>query len=456
MNARNRRYLKAENSLAAFHLADDKLKSKKLLKDNDIPTPETIKIIKTRLELEDIDWDSLPNSFVVKPNRGFGGGGILIVYGRKKDSRHWVKSDGSLVTISDIKDHCGNILDGNFSLTNSPDVAMFEERIKIAPFIKHYCFRGVPDIRVVVYNNVPVMAMLRLPTLKSQGRSNIHQGGIGVGIDIATGVTTTAVAGSKLIESLPGTRLLLSGIQIPFWSEILHMSSKAQIISGIGYLGIDIAIDRERGPIITELNARPGLAIQLANLSPLGSRLERVGGLKIKTAKRGVRIAQDLFGGEIEEDIEEKSGKKVIGIAEVIDLIDKNGSSHQILAKIDTGAYRTTLSESLAKKLQIDEAIDYKKVRGALGTDERPIINLSYIMDKNKVSTEAFMAEREDMKYDMIIGRKDLKKYIVDPSKKVFMTQESLNRKVKDTKRKQLKKDYATQVKKFKDSVVSK
>ena len=416
MNARNRRYLKPENSLADFHLADDKLGSKKLLEDNGIPTPETIKVVKNRLELEELDWDSLPNSFVVKPNRGFGGGGILIVYGRKKDSRHWVKADGSLVTISDIKDHSRNILDGNFSLTNSPDVAMFEERIKIASFIKHYCFRGVPDIRVIVYNNVPVMAMLRLPTLKSKGRSNIHQGGIGVGIDIATGITTTAVTSGKLIESLPGTRLLLSGIQIPFWSEILHMSAKAQIVSGIGYLGIDIAIDRERGPVITELNARPGLSIQLANLAPLGSRLERVKGLSIKTSKRGVRIAQDLFGGEIEEDIEEKSGKKVIGVSEVVELFDKNGHNHQILAKVDTGAYRTTLCETLAKKLQISSVVGHKKVRGALGEDERPIIRLEYIMDKNKVSTEAFVAKREAMKYDMIIGRRDLKNYIIDPS----------------------------------------
>lgn len=438
MNARNRNYIRPENSPAALHLADHKLIAKKILKANNIPTPRTIRIIRDQVNIEQLTARSLPDSFVLKPNRGFGGAGILIVYGRHKKTGNWVKADKAQLTLADIKAHCRNIIDGNFSLANVPDKAFFEERVKISPFIKPYCKRGVPDIRLIVYNRVPIMAMLRLPTKKSVGRANIHLGGIGVGIDMGTGITTTAVHKRKIIDTLPDSRFLLSGIQIPFWQEILHMAAKAQIVSGIGFLGVDIAIDREQGPMIFELNARPGLAIQLANMSPLQARLIRVKGLKIKTAKRGVRIAKDLFGGEIEEDIEEKSGKKVIGVSEVIELIDKNGNPHQIMTKIDTGAYRTTICESLAKKLQVDEPIGFKKVRSALGEEERPIIKFEFIMDKNKVYSEAFMAQREDMKYDMIIGRRDLKKYIIDPDKRVFMSQEALNKKLIKTKKERL------------------
>ena len=47
-------------------------------------------------------------------------------------------------------------------------------------------------------------------------------------------------------------------------------------MTGLGYLGVDVVIDREQGPLILELNARPGLAIQIANQSGLGLRLEQI------------------------------------------------------------------------------------------------------------------------------------------------------------------------------------
>jgi len=43
---------------------------------------------------------------------------------------------------------------------------------------------GLPDIRVIAYNMVPVMAMMRIPTKESGGKANIHGGACAVGIDI--------------------------------------------------------------------------------------------------------------------------------------------------------------------------------------------------------------------------------------------------------------------------------
>ena len=96
------------------------------------------------------------------------------------------------------------------------------------------------------------------------------------------------------------------------------------------------------------------------------------------------------------------------------------------MAKVDTGAYRTTICSVLAKKLNINQVIGQKKVRGALGLEERPIINLAFVLDKRLVTTEAFIADRTEMKYDIIVGRKDLKRFLVDPAKNVFMRRKKL------------------------------
>ncbi len=422
MNARILTYMRPSNSLRAIRIADNKLLAKRILKKNGLPVLQNYAVIRKLHELRDFDWSTLPNSFTLKPNRGLGGEGILIVYAKRKKYPHpWVKADKKIITINDLESHILNILEGTYSMTSVPDVAFFEERIKLLKLFKPYSFRGIPDIRIIVYNSVPIMAELRLPTEESGGKANLHLGGIGVGIDMGTGVTTTAICKNKIIEYVPKTRLPLRGIQIPDWEEILRLAIHAQQITKIGFLGIDIAIDREKGPVILELNTRPGLSIQIANLSPLNDRLKRVKGLKVKTVTKGVKLAQDLFGGEVEDELEEISGRKVVGINETIEILDKNKEKHAIMAKVDTGAYRTTICSNLAKELGVDQVIGSKKVRGALGMEERNIVNFSFYMDKRMVTTEAFVADRSEMKYDIIVGRRDLKRFLVDPAKNVFM-----------------------------------
>ena len=315
MNKRSLVYLRPSNRKRYVRLADNKLLTKKNLKKANIPTPNLFAVISTRRELLEFDWHKLPESFVIKPNLGFGGEGIIIIYGHKKNG-NFVTGGGKELTEDDLVIHTSNILDGNFSLGNAPDVAICEQRIQLSSFMKPYSYKGIPDLRIVVYNKVPVMAMLRLPTKRSGGKANLHQGGVGVGIDIATGRTTHAVAKGfwleKDIDLHPDTRAPLRGVSIPQWKDILLLAVRASIVSGLGYSGIDIVLDKELGPLILEINARPGLSIQNANLSPLDDRLKRVRGLKIETAERGVKIAQNLFGGEIEQEIEGMSGKQII------------------------------------------------------------------------------------------------------------------------------------------------
>jgi hypothetical protein len=359
-----------------------------------------------------------------------------------------------VITIADLKSHIENILDGTFSLSNKPDIAFFEERLKLLKLFKPYTWKGIPDIRIIVFNRVPVMAMLRLPTKDSGGKANLQLGAIGVGVDMANGTTTSAIVGKgRLIEYVPETRLLLSGLKIPRWKDILTMAVKAQEISGLGFLGADVAIDRDAGPVILELNARPGLSIQLANMAGLKERLERVKGVKIKSVDHGVRVGMNLFGGEIEENIEGLSGKRVIGSVEKVKFIGKDGKEIEVEAKIDTGADSSAIDRVLAEELGYGEVLAYfdtipvpapstrdearaleEKLRSEYvgkhpdlvdilciyasnGMSVRPKIPLKLIIDKEEIEARPSVVDRTALQYRAIIGRRNLGKFLVDVTK---------------------------------------
>jgi alpha-L-glutamate ligase-like protein len=451
MNARNLQFIRPCNLKRARNIADNKLICKKVLEKNNIPVPKLIAKISNSQELDNFDWSSLPSGFALKPNRGFGGEGIIVVFGKKKGRDDaWIKFDGTLITIEDFKNHIRNILDGSFSLSNTPDIAFFEERLLLLKTFKPYVFKGIPDIRVIVYNKVPVMAMLRVPTKESGGRANLQQGAIGIGIDLASGVTTTAVwKKNKIIECLPGTRLALSGIKIPYWNDILKLAVKAQEVSGLGFLGADVAIDKEKGPVFLELNARPGLSIQIANLDGLKGRLERVQDIQIKTMERGVRVGMNLFGGEIQEEVEGISGRKVIGTVEKIKLIGKEGKEIEVEAKVDTGAGFSSVDTGLAKQLGFERTVlefdslnmNYEKVQNlskkqreaifkniyeladtaiihsATGTTYRPMIRIDISMHGIIIPAKVSIIDRSDLKYPVIIGKKSLGKFLIDVNK---------------------------------------
>jgi len=263
--------------------------------------------------------------------------------------------------------------------------------------------------------------MLRVPTLESHGKANLHAGGIGVGVDLARGVTTTAIHHGRVIETMPHSRLSLTGIHIPHWKQSLLVATKAADALNLVFSGVDIALDRDDGPTVLEVNARPGLGIQLANMSPLLSRLRRVEDLNISTPEKGVRIGKSLFGGDVEQEIEDTTGHLVLGVHESVEILDSDGHPHNITAKVDTGAWRTTIDELLARKHGLHTRVVHQKkvpVRGALGKEKRPIIGLTMKVRDRTIKTEAFIADRSHMKYNMIIGRRDLKGFLVDPSKR--------------------------------------
>lgn len=458
-NERNLLYTLPENPRKARAIADNKLKAKKVFTENDIPVPATYAVIKSQEALDRFDWNRLPASFVLKPNKGFGGQGILIVYGEKKrkiqsEERRWIKADGSIVSINELKAHIGNILEGSFSLKNVSDTAFFEQRVVNIPMLKQYLYKGVPSIRIISYNNIPIMADIKLPTKASQGKANLHAGGVLVGIDIATGVTTNAIQYDALIEVHPDTKMRLSGIQIPYWDKILEMAIKSQIATGLGYIGVDIAIDKELGPVILEINARPGLGTQIANNDSIKERLLRVKKLKVKTVKKGIRIAKELFGGEIEEEVETMLGKKMLGLYTRVTLTGKNDINATVEAKIDTGADLTSIDRELAIHLGFQHAIEYfetfhvtkalsreeaqafydekrdqilhthpdiadiKMINSSTGSTIRMLIPVTIEIEGVIKETKATVIDRKNLLYQCIVGSRDLKNFIIDVTKK--------------------------------------
>jgi alpha-L-glutamate ligase-like protein len=153
---------------------------------------------------------------------------------------------------------------------------MIEYCVRFDPVFERVSHEGVPDIRVIVYRGVPVMSMVRLPTRMSDGKANLHQGAVGAGVDIATGRTLAGVLGNDVINEHPDTGQPIRGLEVPQWDVILEAAARSADITGLGYLGVDMVLDRELGPLMLELNARPGLNIQLANRCGLRPRLSLV------------------------------------------------------------------------------------------------------------------------------------------------------------------------------------
>jgi len=272
----------------------------------------------------------------------------------------------------------------------------------------------VPDIRVIVYDSVPVMAMLRLPTQHSNGCANLHQGAIGIGIDIRTGITTKAVFYGKEAKYIPGTKTKVRGIKIPKWNKILKIAVQAQKASKLGYAGIDVVLDEEDGPLVLEVNARPGLQIQLANGASLRTRLERVEGMQIPTVEYGIDLAKRLFAETSLTDIPEKDN--VLSVFEKITLYGPKGKK-TVTAKIDTGAYSTAVDQAIVEELGFKEVPDIRKrIFTSKGQAVRKVVKVLFKLRGRDVSTKASYTDRSHLKYPVIIGRSDLAGFLVDPT----------------------------------------
>ena len=303
INRRNADFVLKYNKRHLYPIVDDKIITKQRAIEAGIQVPEMYGIISTEKEIEKLDSIiGERNDFVIKPAQGAGGDGILVVADRFEGNYKTVS--GRIINRDEIEYQLSSILTGLYSLGGHRDRALIEYRVTPDQIFKSISYEGVPDIRIIVLMGYPVMAMLRLPTRQSNGKANLHQGAIGVGVDLATGSTLRGTWLNRQIAKHPDTANAVDGVQLPFWDGFMKLAAGCYELCGLGYIGVDMVLDQDKGPLILELNARPGLNIQIANDCGLVSRTQAVEahleGLKAKgvqeTPEERVRFAQGLFG----------------------------------------------------------------------------------------------------------------------------------------------------------------
>lgn len=274
MNRRNAQYILPHNPRAHYRVVDEKLVTKAVAQAAGVPCPQTYAAVTGYGEL----WRVLErvlaehHTLVIKPNRGAAGRGVLVL--ERDGNGAWRKPSGTPVSEMEMRFHLTSILSGLYSLSELPDHAIIEQRIFPHPFFKDITWQGTPDVRIILYYTIPVMAMMRLPTKQSDGRANLHQGAVGLGIAIAKGITRSGVCRSRRVETHPDTGAPLQGLHVPDWQRVLDISRLLAKRIPLNYIGVDLMLDAVHGPMMIEANARPGLGIQVANGLGLRWRLE--------------------------------------------------------------------------------------------------------------------------------------------------------------------------------------
>lgn len=302
LNERNSDYIMRFNPRRFFPRVDDKELTKKLALEAGLPVPELYGTVSHQADVRRFrDIVGERESFVIKPARGSGGDGIIVIVGRSKRRRdNFRLASRLIVSGSELEHHISNVVGGQYSLTGHPDTALIEYCVQFDPLFADVSYQGVPDIRVIVYRGYPAMAMVRLPTRNSDGKANLHQGAVGAGIDLSTGRTLNGVLGNDVVDEHPDTGALIADLYIPKWDFILQASARSSEVTGLGYVGVDMVIDKDLGPLILEMNARPGLNVQIANAAGLMHRIRRIDEIYDPAADpvTRARISRQEFGAE--------------------------------------------------------------------------------------------------------------------------------------------------------------
>lgn len=275
INKRNLGYVFPNNPRKHYGLANDKAQCKSILIANHIPTPETYLIIENMWDLK-VQMKALNNldSFVVKPAEGSGGGGILILF-KTKQLNCWTTHSGGLVTADQLEYHLASILYGAYSHGGN-DKAIIEFCLTPHPFFEQIYKGGIPDFRIIVYKQKALMAMLRVPTERSGGKANLHQGAMGIGVDMDKGVLTNGYYRNQFIEEHPDSLYKFRDVVIPNFNDCIDISIETSKLFPLDYLGVDVIYDKFQGPMVIEINARPGLQIQNVNKEGINQCIKRL------------------------------------------------------------------------------------------------------------------------------------------------------------------------------------
>lgn len=420
LNARNILYIKKFNDKKAIRLADNKIKTKEFLQSRSIPVGRTFANISSKEQLDQFDFSKIPSDyFVIKPNKGSQGKGIQIVTKIETPSEdadtppiQEFRIQGETHHENSLRYMMRDILDGKFSITGNSDSILIEEKLIPNTDFAKYCEHGLADIRVIVFNLVPVAAMLRLPTEASGGKANLARWGIGLGLNVATGTVEKLLRYKKVYQNeFPEGYQELQGDRLPYWDLILQYSSKIQFYTNLGYLALDWVITTD-GPKLLEMNARAWLEVQNANILPLRRRLEQVSNLTITDPEKGVEIAKTLF----DTDTLGISQQNKLYLREMALIKAENGDV-EVELRINLHQTGNSASTEVAKRIRQSAQISIPS-RGVL------IKGIRYETDASLKANE------------FVIGRTSIQGYYLDPKDNLVVT--STGKSTRDSSLKEL------------------
>jgi alpha-L-glutamate ligase-like protein len=409
MNARDQLYA-SRNSAEAKKFGFSKIRAKEFLKKHGIQVAALYGILKSVEDVRSFHWRSISGGFAMKPSNGSAGKGVLVIKQKLKNRDIWESVEGKRYTANDLRLHASDILEGQYSTWGAIANVIIEERIPIHPDFEPYVKFGTPDVRVIVYNKIPVMSMTRLPTEASGGRANLDQGAVGLGIDMGTGNTLHGVSGKKSsIQFLPGTNQPVDKLQIPFWIDILKTAVRASNATGLMFMGADIFVHPEKGPMVAEVNSYPGLSIQIANHAGLRRRLERVEDLEARNVNHAVKIGQALFAENYPLVTIGDSELTVVSPKEEVEIFGEHGQKRKGLALINTGREFSAIAIDVAKELGLADQNNLLWSQYVEGEGKEFVVEVEYkLRDRVRKTTMIVSKRINSAKYLMHIGRKDL------------------------------------------------
>jgi alpha-L-glutamate ligase-like protein len=418
LNARDQVYC-SMNSLPAKRFGFSKIRAKEFLKKHDINVAQLYGILKTPEDVRRFDWTAIHGGFAVKPSNGSAGKGVLVIKRYDKKRRLWIDVEDKTHTEQDLRLHSSDIQDGQYSTWGSIANVIVEERVPIHPDLEQYVQFGTPDVRVIVFNKIPVMAMVRLPTRESGGRANLDQGAIALGIDMGTGRTMFGVSGKKdIMREFPDRQTPTSGIQIPFWNEVLRTAVRSANATGLMYMGADIFLHPEKGPMVAEVNAYPGLSIQLANRAGLRRRLQKVEDLEARNVSHAVKIGQSLFADAMPSDVDSEVERAVISPHEEIVVYGDDDKPHLGQCLINTGREWSAIAFDAAEQLGLANTNDVLWNEYIEGGGKEAVVEVKYkIHDVVRTSAMIVSKRLNSQRYIVHLGRRDLGNYLIRSEK---------------------------------------